>query len=286
MVAEKRGLACTSTGGRQMSTSTATPPTSRRITVSGSECQVLEKGIGPTTVFWAGLGGTPRWTEFHDLLAAERRLQVVSLPGQQGSERGHERLVGPLDWVAMALDVLDAVAGEPVDLIASSISGLLAGEVAALCQPAIRKLVLIGSYGLYDDADPTRNVFAEAPPTCPGFLIQDADAYKAAYGPPIGAKDAETDEFLVTAYRADEVMARLSWPFGDLKLARRLHRIVAPTLLLWGAEDRLVPPSYARRFAGGIAGQTQIKIVPEAGHLVHMDAPAQSASIITKFLAA
>ena len=35
---------------------------------------------------------------------------------------------------------------------------------------------------------------------------------------------------------------------GDLGLAKRLHRVRAPSLLVWGSDDRLVPPSYAKRW--------------------------------------
>ena len=63
--------------------------------------------------------------------------------------------------------------------------------------------------------------------------------------------------------RALEAAARLLWPIGDRGLAKRLHRITAPTLLLWGSEDRIVPASYAKRFAAGIAGRTRDPLDPE-----------------------
>ena len=47
---------------------------------------------------------------------------------------------------------------------------------------------------------------------------------------------------------------KFAWPIADHGLARRLHRIVVPTLVLWGREDALVPVVYAEEFASRIEG--------------------------------
>ena len=79
--------------------------------------------------------------------------------------------------------------------------------------------------------------------------------------------------------------ARVLWPFGERGLAKRLHRIRVPVLLLWGEGDRLVPPEYAKRFAAGLAGPVDTKILPGAGHQVWIDEPEASAAAIAEFLA-
>ena len=84
-------------------------------------------------------------------------------------------------------------------------------------------------------------------------------------------------EWQIGQVRAQEAAARLLWPTGDRGLAKRLHRITAPTLLLWGSDDRIVPASYAKRFADGIAGPTEIRSIPNAGHRVDLDAPDEAA---------
>ena len=85
--------------------------------------------------------------------------------------------------------------------------------------------------------------------------------------------------------RAMEAAARLLWPLGNRGLAKRLHRITAPTLLLWGSEDRIVPASYAKRFAAGIAGKTEIRSIAGAGHRADLDAPDATAEAVLAFLA-
>ena len=74
------------------------------------------------------------------------------------------------------------------------------------------------------------------------------------------------------------------WPLTDTGLAKRLHRITAPTLVAWGAEDRLVPPSYAKRFADALGGPAEIRQIPGAGHMAELDAPEALAEAVLEFL--
>jgi pimeloyl-ACP methyl ester carboxylesterase len=92
-------------------------------------------------------------------------------------------------------------------------------------------------------------------------------------------------EWPIVLGRASEAAARLLWPTADLGLRKRLHRIQAPTLLVWGCQDRVVPASYARRFASGLAGWVEAREIPDAGHMVELDQPDAVAKAILAFLA-
>ena len=58
--------------------------------------------------------------------------------------------------------------------------------------------------------------------------------------------------------RASEAAARAFWPLGNTRLEKRLGLIAAPTLILWGERDAVLPPSYAKKFAAGINGSTRV----------------------------
>ena len=58
--------------------------------------------------------------------------------------------------------------------------------------------------------------------------------------------------------RASEAAARAFWPLGNTRLEKRLALIAAPTLVLWGEHDAVLPPSYAKKFAAGINGSTRV----------------------------
>jgi pimeloyl-ACP methyl ester carboxylesterase len=79
--------------------------------------------------------------------------------------------------------------------------------------------------------------------------------------------------------------AKVGWdPYlHNPKLAKRLHRITAPTLVVRGAEDRLVPEAHADAYVAGIAGARRADVAG-AGHLLALEKPAELAVLIREFL--
>jgi pimeloyl-ACP methyl ester carboxylesterase len=73
------------------------------------------------------------------------------------------------------------------------------------------------------------------------------------------------------------------WPIPDKGLKKRIHRIAAPTLLVWGKQDRLVPPVYAEAFASRIAN-ARVELVDRAGHIPQLEQFAQVSEAIQAFL--
>ena len=80
--------------------------------------------------------------------------------------------------------------------------------------------------------------------------------------------------------------ARLGWEprWYDPALERWLHRISAPTQIVWGASDKLFPPAYAAPWKQHIP-DCRVDILPECGHAVTADQGGRCAEIILNFLA-
>jgi pimeloyl-ACP methyl ester carboxylesterase len=262
--------------------------TSRKIRINGSNIQVREQGAGETVVLLYGYGGVPSRSDFADQLARTRRVVTISLPGQQGSDRGHDDLHTPLDWITTTLDAIEQSVGEGVgvDLVAQSVAGMIGAEIAVMAPAWLRSLTLIGPLGMYDAAVPPRNLYAEAPFNRVKLMTTRPEAHSATYGAPAGSDAAAKLEHDIIANRADEAMVRLMWPFGDIGLKRRLHRIRVPVMLLWGAEDALVPPAYAQQFAARMSGPVRSETVAQAGHLATLDAAEACAALVLSFLTA
>lgn len=256
-------------------------PDERRIRLPrGGEARVWEKGEGPPLCFLGGLRGLPRWPAFLDRLAARRRVLAPSLPGFPGAT-GHQELDGVADWVTAALDLLEASGAAGADLVGASVGATLAVEIAAFSRESLRRLALIAPFGLFDEREPVADVFALRKSEVAPMLCADPARYEAFVAKPDGEDEIE---WQVTLVRAEEAAARLLWPTGDLGLATRLHRVVAPTLLVWGARDRVVPASYAKRFADGLGGLVQVRSVEGAGHMAELDAPDAVADAVLEFL--
>ena len=256
-------------------------PTERRVRVPRvGEARVWELGTGAPLCFLGGLRGLPRWPAFLDRLAARRRVIAPSLPGFPGA-RGHEELDDLADWVVAALDLLDAAGAAGADLVGASVGATLAAEIAAFSRESVRRHALIAPFGLFDEREPVADVFALRKPEVAPMLCADPAKYEAFLARPDGEDEIE---WQVTQLRAEEAAARLLWPTGDRGLAKRLHRIAAPTLLVWGSQDRVVPASYAKRFAAGLGGLVQIRSVEGAGHMAELDAPDAIADAVLEFL--
>ena len=69
----------------------------------------------------------------------------------------------------------------------------------------------------------------------------------------------------------------------DRGLARRLHRITAPTLVIWGAQDGLVPAVYAEEFGKRIAG-ARVEVLEGCGHVPQVEKQAETLALVRGFL--
>ena len=132
------------------------------------------------------------------------------------------------------------------DLAGGSVGGSFAAEVAAIWPGMVRRLALIAPWGLFDEKDPATDPWAQRAPDVPGLLCADPERWNQLKAAPEGA---DSPEWPIEQTRAAEAAARAFWPLGNTKLEKRLPLIQAPTLLIWGAEDRIMPKSYAERFA-------------------------------------
>ena len=252
----------------------------RTVEVNGRACRVWEKGAGEPVGFLAGIGGLGCWTPFLDCLAERRRVVVPSVPGFPGAE-GHDLLDSQLDWILATQDLLEAAGLAGADLVGASVGAALAADAAA-CRPGmVRRLVLIGPLGVFDEAEPIADVWAQRPGELPGMVCVDPERFQAAVVAPEGEDPIEAEVLLL---RAHEAAARLLWPLSDTGLVKRLPRIRAPVMLVWGEADRVVPFGYARRYAAALGGEARIERVPGAGHLAELDAPDEVARRVLAFL--
>ena len=255
--------------------------TVRTVDVNGRSCRIWEQGSGPRVYWLASSPMLMRQTAFHETMAAGVTLVTCGLPGFPGSE-GHDILDSHLDWCLATRDLLQAAGFQPGDtLMGSTTAGALAADAAALWPELIGKLILIAPFGLWDDDAPSTDMFAVTSKNAPALFCENPERFLSQIATP---KDAEPVLWSIIVNRGNESAARFLWPFGDTRLSKRLHRISAPTLLLWGAKDQVIPTSYANKFAEGIKGPASIKLIQNAGHLAELDEPAAVADAIFGFV--
>jgi pimeloyl-ACP methyl ester carboxylesterase len=256
-------------------------PDALTVDVNGFATRVWRKGSGPAIGFLAGYGGLPRWIPFLDHLAETRTVIVPSLPGFPGGDRGHVVLDTHLDWVLAVRQVIEKAGLLGADLAGSSVGASMAAEMAAIWPDSVRRLALLAPFGLYDEADPPADPWAQRGDAIPGLLCADPAIWTALKTQPEGANSIE---WPIEQVRATEAAARIFWPMGNTRLEKRLPLIKAPTLLLWGEKDRVMPRSYAGRFAARLGGPHETKTIAGAGHLAELDRPREVADAILSWM--
>jgi pimeloyl-ACP methyl ester carboxylesterase len=245
--------------------------------------EVLEAGSGPSLLFLHGAGGIPVWDGVLPLLAREFRVHAPLLPGF-GQSTGLEYLDDQWDLFLHGFDVVEALGLERPYVVGESMGGWLAAEMAALRPREIGRLALVAPVGLWRDEAPPVDLFGMMTHELVPYLFHDqscpaAQAMLAVAGL-FSEQDDRTDaqvELLIGLMRGFRTAAKFLFPIPEHGLERRLPRITAPTLVVWGSGDRLIPPLYAPLFAERIPG-ARVAMIEEAGHLIGQERPVPYAA--------
>jgi len=255
------------------------PPTETTLTVRDCRTRLLRGGKGAPLLYLHGEHDAGDWPEALQRLAETYDVIAPDLPGFGGSDLP-DWLDETDDLVCFTLDLLDKLDLKGVHLVGSSIGGWVAAKLAACNATRLSSLTLIAAAGLYVDATPPGDIFIWSPDELLGNLYHDQKIAAAA----IEKSHAGEDLDLVLKNRF--AAARLGWQprLHDPDLHKWLHRITLPTQLLWGADDRVLPPVYAEAYARLIAGSRKT-ILPDCGHLPHRERPADTVAAMSKFLA-
>lgn len=247
---------------------------------------VQEGGVGTPLIFLHGLGATS-WDPFLAGLAASHRVIAPSLPGSSGGSTGLEHLLDHHDLFFLYQELLDALLGEldveSVTLVGHSFGGWLAAELAAAEPARVSSLVLIAPLGLWNDADPVADFFALLPAELAAAAFHDASHPLALAMQDMGESEAEKKVVMLRRARDNRAVARFIWPIPDKGLSKRIQRVRAKTLLVWGESDGIVPPRYAEDFAGRIAG-SRVEMIAAAGHLPQVEQPEATLTVVRAFL--
>ena len=89
---------------------------------------------------------------------------------------------------------------------------------------------------------------------------------------------------LLERVKSLRVAAKYLWPIPNRGLTKRIHRVSASTLLLWGADDGIIPPAYGRDFVK-LLPKARLEVIANAGHLPQVEQPDEALRLVNKFLA-
>ena len=173
---------------------------------------------------------------------------------------------------------------EPPVVIGQSFGGMLAAELASYFPQLFKKVVLCDPIGLWQPDLPIANWITTPASQLPALLFKNPDcpAAKAMSTPPPDPALAAT--ILSNLVWALGCTGKFVWPIPEKGLHKRLHRVTAPTMIVWGEDDVLVPAAYAKAFGAAIAG-SRVEIVRDAGHIPQAEQMETTLVLVREFLA-
>jgi pimeloyl-ACP methyl ester carboxylesterase len=255
----------------------------RYVEVNGLDTFAIVVGEGPDIVLLHGNpASTYSWRHLIEPLARRHRVHAIDLPGYGFSEKPGDAPYTPTWMAGHVAAYLEAVGVESAIVVGNSMGGEIASEFAALYPRSIRGLVLIAPAGLTTDA-PDERPLAMRIASVPllGSLVTKlplrsmiAGALRDAYYDPTLVTDADIDAYYAPTRSRHGLTAFLARMRRDTTLDRAgvVRQIRAPTLVVLGEVDRLVPLSVGRRYGELIAG-SQVVVIEKAGHVPQEERP-------------
>jgi pimeloyl-ACP methyl ester carboxylesterase len=265
----------------------------RFLTAGGHRLRYVRAGSGPTVVLIHGFASSLyTWKDVIGLLTPERDVLALDLPGFGGSERPADLSFRELPEAVLGL--MDELGIARAALVGNSMGGAVAAMIAADQPSRVTALVLIDAAGF--NLGP-----GEAPPMVRlamspvGSLMTRLPFKRVAVE--LSLREVFHDDGHVTDERVAEYVHGLQLPgaFASvrsvrLSLAERgmivqegLPRIQAPTLVVWGREDRWIPLAHADLFVGAIAGARKV-VFDDCGHMPQAERPQELVRRLKEFL--
>ncbi|HEX8592668.1 MAG TPA: acetoin dehydrogenase dihydrolipoyllysine-residue acetyltransferase subunit [Pseudomonas sp.] len=258
----------------------STGPAAQKIELHGRTLRYFDMGEGGTPlVLIHGFGGDlNNWLFNHQVLAAHRRVIALDLPGH--GESGKTLQTGDLDELSHSvLALLDHLEIDTAHLAGHSMGGAVALNVARLAPRRVASLILIASAGLGADINgdylqgfvDANNRNALKPQLTklfsdPGLvnrqMLEDMLKFKRLEGVS-DALQQLVDQLFAGARQTIDLRAQVG---------------VKPSLVIWGAQDEIIPAHHAQGLSA------RIEILPGQSHMVQMEAADQVNHLIEDFL--
>jgi pimeloyl-ACP methyl ester carboxylesterase len=251
---------------------------SQQIAVRGCSIGVRRSGSGRPMLMLHGASDSGLWLPSMTALTATHDVIVPEHPGY-GTSDTPAWLDTIADLANFYLDLLNQLDLTGVDLVGHGLGGWIAADLAVRNTRRLASLTLVGAAGVH-----VKGVARVDP-----FLRTDEQRIRDSFHDPARAEPLlermRRPEFEDIGLKNLTTTARLVWqPRGyDPHLAKWLHRIDVPVLLIWGADDRLVPPDFAAAWQRLIAG-AKLVVIPDCGHLPHVEQPHGYVAAIEEFL--
>ena len=261
----------------------AAGPQPETVEVGGKNIQYLKmgEGEGPPLLLLHGFGGDINiWVFNQEALAADRTVYALELPGHGGSTKdvGEGDLASLVDVVAGFMDEMGI---EKAHIFGHSMGGAVAGSFAIKHPERVQSLALIASAGLGEEIN---GDYIE------GFIAANRrkemrDALKLLFADPELVNRQLVNDVMKFKRLdgVDEALRKIAdklFPGGKQADVPDISGVEVPMLVVWGAEDKIVPVAHAQN----VPESVRVEILDATGHMPQMEAAGQTNRVIGEFL--
>ena len=246
------------------------------VDIAGAKTKVLKGGSGPPLLVLHGGGGNPGWMPYHQALSEKFSVFAPSHPGYDSSQRPA--------WVSSITDVahfylgfMDALGLEQVSLMGFSMGGWLAAEIAAMCPPKVKGMVLVNAVGIKPQVGEIAEVFMVSPEH-----TQKLAFYDVSKAPKL---ENFTPEEEAVRWSNREMGSRLMWrPYmHNPNLPEYLKLVKVPALIIWGRDDGIVPLNCGEIYHEVLEGSS-LHVIDQCGHSPQVEKPQEFLDAALGFL--
>jgi pimeloyl-ACP methyl ester carboxylesterase len=239
--------------------------------VAAGDCEIEYRtaGSGEPVVMLHGAGGFRFDQRAFDGLAAHYTLLVPSMPGFDRSTPGSTSSV--LDVADVMAEFIRSAAGGRAVVIGESFGGGVSAWLAIRHPEVVSRLVLAAPAGLRQEGGP------------PLVGLSAQEMAVLLYGEAPSAQASPEEAARRGANRQNASRLASARPGFDPELQRALSNVRAPTLVLWGTEDKMIWPSQARYFIEAIPN-AQLVSIEGAPHVLSAAVPVAFLDAVLGFL--
>ncbi len=178
----------------------------------------------------------------------------------------------------------NGAAGGGLHLMGHSMGGMIAAEMAALAPQSVARMALLCPAGMWLGDHPIPDIFAMLPYQLAEVLFADPNVGEEVLTGGADFSDNETlTRFMVARARQQGMAGKILFPIPNRRFSERAYRVTVPTLLVWGRQDRLIPPAYADAWQAALPDAT-VELVDGAGHMLPYEQSAAVVAAVTSHL--
>ncbi|UYN93448.1 MAG: alpha/beta hydrolase [Enhydrobacter sp.] len=252
---------------------------SSTVEAAGTRLHLMRAGKGRPVLVLHHETGTLDRLPFYDLLAGSHDVLVPHHPGYSRSPRP--------DWMRSVRDIAVVYRGllselglSDVALVGLGFGGWIAAEMATMAPSDVPRLVLVGAMGVKPGEGDILDLAITGYIDYARAGFHDQKAFDRVYG-----AEPTTDQLEMWDI-CREMSFRIAWkPYMySQTLPHLLGSVKAPSLVVWGDADRVVPLSAGRRYVEALP-DARLEVVEACGHCVDMEKPEALAGLVTQFIA-